>query len=65
MKTFKIKDGIYPTIDFSLEEGDFIQVEIFPEIGFRDKSKVYIHLNGQTIVRLCKVNSDHIEVYHE
>ena len=47
-------------ITYSIDQLDLIAtdaltVEIQREVGFTGRYKLYIHLNGKTIVRVCKL----------
>ena len=46
--------------DASAEPDDIIALEISPEIGQEDKYKLYLHVNGVTVVRICKLHKSQI-----
>lgn len=40
------------------------QVEFQQETGFKDRFKLYIHVAGRTVVRVCKLKREQIETMH-
>jgi hypothetical protein len=44
-------------LDGTAEGGDSIHVEIQDELGVPGSSKLYVHVNGRTILRICKIRS--------
>lgn len=42
------------TIDLAYQPNDKIEVEVQQEAS-TDKLKLYVHYNGQTILRICKI----------
>lgn len=42
-------------LDIAAAEGDAVVVELQSEAGVPGSSKVYVHVSGQTLFRLCKV----------
>jgi hypothetical protein len=49
-------------LDLHIKEGDHLEVETQFESGNPDKLKLYVHLNGVTILRVCKVNPMQLNV---
>jgi hypothetical protein len=43
-------------IDGIAEVDDIIEIELQQELGFKDKYKLYVHINGITVLRICKVD---------
>lgn len=39
-----------------------ITVEIMPEVGMPGNFKLYVHRAGMTLVRVCKLDRDHIDL---
>lgn len=44
-------------LDGVAEPGDSIHVEIQRELGVPGSKKLYVHINGQTILRICKIRN--------
>ncbi len=44
-----------------------VQVEVQRELGFKDKYKLYVHVDGKTVLRICKINKKQLDVrfYYE
>lgn len=36
------------------------QIEIMPEVGLVNTFKLYVHNNGKTVIRICKIKLDQI-----
>lgn len=48
------------TLDLIADET--IQVELQHETGFPNRFKLYVHREGRTIVRICKLKAEQINV---
>jgi len=48
------------TLDFAADEAT--QVEIQPEVGLPGSFKLYVHHQGRTIVRVCKLRATQIKL---
>lgn len=44
-------------IDAAAEPDDYVQVELPPELGVPGSMKLYVHVNGQTVLRICKLRA--------
>lgn len=49
-------------IDLTFQPTDSVQVEVQREVGFADKFKLYVHYNGQTILRISKIPNGLVEI---
>ena len=49
-------------LDLISKAGDAVEIEIQNEIGNPSYKKVYIHVNGQTVFRMCKVDSGKLRI---
>lgn len=47
-------------MDAIAEDDDKVEVEVLAEFGNPDKLKLYVHVNGETILRICKLNPDNL-----
>ena len=47
-------------LDGIAETSDVVQVELQPELGYPNRFKLYVHLNGVTILRICKLHRNQI-----
>lgn len=60
-QTLEVGEPFYGLIDLEAEEKDLVQVEVQTEIVGGGNHKLYIHVNGQTVVRISKLRSDQVE----
>lgn len=59
----KIKLDTEPLmLDVYAKPEDFVQVETQREAGNPGKFKLYVHFNGRTILRICKLSRSQISV---
>ena len=54
--------NLYKTepIDLAATPDDHVEVEIQKELGFTDRYKLYVHVNGTTVLRICKLQENQI-----
>jgi hypothetical protein len=48
--------------DLTSEDHDVIEVEVLPELGFPNKFKLYIHINGVTQLRVHELSKEQIKL---
>ncbi len=58
MKTLLIDE----IIDMSAKADTIVQVEIQREVGFADRFKLYVHVDGKTVLRICKLKDKQVEL---
>lgn len=57
-------DILKETCDFICDNADdLVEVEIQPEIGSLTHCKLYVHINGVTVLRICKMEKAQVRVY--
>jgi hypothetical protein len=52
----------YTSIDIIATKLDNIGIDVQPELGFKNKYKLYVHLNGETVLRICKITKEQISI---
>jgi hypothetical protein len=52
----QVKDEVF--IDAVAEPGDAVEVELQHEVGLPGRYKLYVHVNGQTVLRMCKISHE-------
>jgi hypothetical protein len=51
-----------PMLDLHITKGEHLEVEVSPELGLPGYRKLYVHLNGVTVLRVCKIAPDQLEM---
>ncbi len=49
-------------IDLIAKPEDEVEVSILPEVGFKDRFKLYINVNGVCLYRMCKLTDNQIKL---
>lgn len=50
-------------IDLIAKSDTNVQIEFQPELGFKDKFKLYVHVDGVTILRICKLTNEQVDLH--
>lgn len=49
-------------IDLVAKPEQIVQVEVLPEVGTKDKFKLYINIDGVCVLRVCKLLDEQIQL---
>lgn len=50
-------------IDIVATPASQIQVEFQPEVGLKDKFKLYVHVDGRTVLRIGKLSNEQVDLH--